>query len=98
MSDIKVGDRVRVVHEYRYDTGSYDGAAGVVEQIDAGDEYPYLVALEDAGRSVWMHAVDRIEEAPSDREALVARAKELLKDTPHTGADVIAMAAFLAGE
>lgn len=98
MSDVKVGDRVRVVHEFAGGGWSgYDGKMGVVLAVDVGDTYPYDVKVDGEECTVWMHEVERLESAPTDRESLVTRAKSLLAGTEHTGADVIAMAAFLAG-
>lgn len=99
MSNIKVGDRVRVVREYSTGESDYDGKHGTVTRLDVGDHYPYYVQCDGQGYSVWMHEVQPLEPATHGaRESLVTRAKELLKDTAHDGADVIAMAAFLAGE
>jgi len=102
MSDIKVGDRVRIVRVYRYSTDSmHVGDTGTVTEVDTDDHsLPYNVRLDGESYALWVHSVELIAPEPpatNDRETLVARAVELLKDTPHTGADVIAMAAFLAG-
>jgi hypothetical protein len=96
MADIKIGDRVRVVRELVAGTGVYDGYTGSVTKVDVGDIYPYLVALDDEKREVWMHDVERVG-SPSDRDALVARAKEHLAGTTHTADDIIRLAEFLAG-
>ncbi|MFG2292007.1 hypothetical protein [Streptomyces sp. NPDC048603] len=75
---------------------------GTVDDVDSGDPVmPYHVKWDDDEYGVWVYAED-IEAVPApstaDRESLVTRAKELLAGTAHTGADVVAMAAFLAGE
>jgi hypothetical protein len=93
MADIMIGDRVEITRYRRYDD-EFVGQTGIVTQVDS-DSTPYLVLTADEGE-IWAEDVRQV--AGSDREALVARALELLKNTPHTGADVIAMAAFLAGE
>lgn len=97
MSDIKVGDRVRVVREYPDEASVYDGKAGTVQAID-GTTYPYNVLVDGEGYPEWMHEVEPLSAPPSptDRESLVTRAKSLLAGTEHTGADVVAMAVFLA--
>ncbi|WP_328967911.1 hypothetical protein [Streptomyces sp. NBC_00239] len=91
MTVIKIGDRVQ---------GPY--VLGVVTDVDPDDSHmPYYVQWDGNDYGLWVRegSVRPIAvAAPSDREALVARAKELLADTHHTGADVVAMAAFLAGE
>ncbi|WP_327712432.1 hypothetical protein OG912_32425 [Streptomyces sp. NBC_00464] len=98
MSDIKVNDRVRVVREYSTSESDYDGKYGTVTRLDVGDHYPYYVQCDGQDYSVWMHEVQPLEPATNgDRESLVFHAKSLLAGTEHTGADVIAMAAFLAG-
>jgi hypothetical protein len=98
MSDIKVGDRVRVVRKYQVGESDYDGQHGTVTRLDVGDHYPYYVQCDGQGFSVWMHEVQPLTPATyGDRESLVTRAKTLLAGTEHTGADVVAMAAFLAG-
>jgi hypothetical protein len=98
MSGIKVGDRVEIV-TYRTWDEEYNGFRGVVHDIDT-DDIPYHVELDGGeGRRVWAVSVALLDgSASSDREALVTRAKELLAGTEHTGADVVAMATFLAGQ
>lgn len=96
MNDIKVGDRVKVTQYRRHDDYG-NGRIGVVLQIDT-DDVPFLVKTEDYGQ-MWASEVCKLDTATgTDREALVTRAKELLAGTPHTVADIIAMASFLAGE
>ncbi|MER6485686.1 hypothetical protein ABT264_19285 [Streptomyces virginiae] len=93
-SSIQVGDRVRVTDA---DPASYVGRVGTVKSVDARDDAPcYLVSFGDGSHGAddgqwWCVNVE-----PAN-ESLVTRAKELLAGTDHTGADVIAMAAFLAG-
>ncbi|WNI28607.1 hypothetical protein [Streptomyces sp. ITFR-6] len=103
MSDITVGDRVRVVREYENTPGRHAGAVGSVVSIDNRDDrFPYEVRTDGGvnGEGLWVHEVellDSVSSAAADRESLVTRAKSLLAGTEHTGADVVAMAAFLAG-
>ncbi|WP_030962622.1 hypothetical protein [Streptomyces sp. NRRL S-378] len=62
------------------------------------DEVPFRV-VDDSGGVTWAEEVEPADRPRgADREALVTRAKELLAGTEHTAADVIAMAAFLAGD
>ncbi|CAM5400668.1 hypothetical protein ACTFBT_00990 [Streptomyces microflavus] len=103
MSDIKVGDRVRVVSEYTDGTGSINGRVGAITRIDSGDVvFPYRVLLDGDSEydATWVYEVRPLEHTPAhaDRESLVTLAKTLLAGTPHTVADIIAMANFLAGE
>ncbi|MCY0926269.1 hypothetical protein OTB20_08620 [Streptomyces sp. H27-H1] len=74
---------------------------GTVMEYDAHDSsLPYYVRWDGDEYAMWMSA-DDVEglSAPqtTSREALATRAKELLAGTAHTGADVVALAAFLAG-
>lgn len=97
MADIKVGDRVEITKDRDW-TSEDVGRQGVVTDADYGDDLPYKVKLDD-GDDVWFMDVRKVERpAPTSREAAVSRAKELLTGTDHTGADVIRMAEFLAGE
>ncbi|WP_405927860.1 hypothetical protein OG554_03435 [Streptomyces griseus] len=100
MSDVKVGDRVRIVAEYRDIPSDLDGKEGVLAKIDQYDTvYPHFVRVDGSEFATWVHRAEAASpRAGTDREALVTRAKELLTGTPHTVADIIAMAAFLAGE
>ncbi|MEO3974421.1 hypothetical protein [Streptomyces sp. CAU 1734] len=99
MSGIKVGDWVRVQREYRHDPGQLDGATGTVVALDPEDSaYPFEVRIHGRPHADWVHSVEHIEpNADTSRETLVTRARELLTGTDHTGADVVAMAHFLAG-
>ncbi|MGP3750840.1 hypothetical protein [Streptomyces sp. IBSNAI001] len=100
MTDIKAGDRVRVVREFRYSPGSYAGSVGVLITTDDEDSsLPYEVRLDGESETAWFHLVE-LETgtaAASDLEALVTRAKELLAGTDHTASDIIRLAEFLAG-
>ncbi|MFD5198857.1 hypothetical protein ACFWM7_01540 [Streptomyces sp. NPDC058375] len=92
---IEIGTRVRFTEDH-----SRAGQVGIVDDVDAfnGNE-PYRVVNNEGEFLAWTGDVEPATSAMvADREALVARAKELLADTPHTVADIIAMAAFLAGE
>ncbi|MFI8084319.1 hypothetical protein ACIF6L_26395 [Kitasatospora sp. NPDC086009] len=62
---IKVGDRVVVVREYPARITRLDGQAGVVESLDPGDRYPYLVAVDGEEYSAWCHSVRR-ETTPAE--------------------------------
>jgi hypothetical protein len=102
MADIKIGDRVRVVRVYPYACDSvYRGYEGIVKGVDPRDtDYPYDVTLDDGDFSIWVHEVESLAPDPvhpSDRDALVARAKEHLAGTEHTADDIIRLAEFLAG-
>ncbi|MFE7397989.1 hypothetical protein [Streptomyces sp. NPDC057557] len=103
MSDIKVGDRVRVIREFQHTAGNnyYSGRTGTVTEVDTCDpSLPYNVRLDEAdGTELWVYSVERIapEPMPMDRDALVARAKEHLAGTTHTADDIIRLAEFLAG-
>jgi ribosomal protein L24 len=99
VGDIKIGDRVRVVRGNREDLSFADGSTGVVDRVDAHDaELPYRVVV-DGGTNLWVHSVEPLSPTPpTDREIYVTRAQELLSGTTHNGADVIALARFLAGE
>ncbi|WP_435613258.1 hypothetical protein [Streptomyces sp. bgisy159] len=95
---VKVGDLVEIV-KYRSYSSEYEGLTGRVTAIDE-DDLPYLVDTNDAGE-VWAVEVRKVSEpAPAcpGREALVSKAKSLLADTPHTAADLLRLAEFLAGE
>ncbi|MEU8840282.1 hypothetical protein AB0D97_14275 [Streptomyces roseus] len=98
MADMKIGARVRIVDSSLWDYNSSRGRVGVVDRIDHEDDEQSWRIVDDAGELIaWAAAVESaITPTPDSREALVTRAKELLADTAHTGADVIAMAAFLA--
>nr|WSW58452.1 hypothetical protein OG513_07585 [Streptomyces sp. NBC_00998] len=111
---VKVGDRVRVVKDDRHNfTGKFIGLVGVIGEVDLSSRLRYLVTFGpgrhgDADGTWYCEDVERVDEPAavdqsspaqvSRLELLVTRAKELLTGTEHTGADVIAMAAFLAGE
>lgn len=95
MSDIKVGDRVRFIEPHRM--AGHEGDVAVVDNLD--DDAPYKVVADDGAFLSWTSRVVPADPEPvTDRESLVWRAKSLLTGTPHNGADIIAMAAFLAGE
>ncbi|MCQ6554741.1 hypothetical protein NPS70_16270 [Streptomyces sp. C10-9-1] len=101
MTDIKPGDRVRIVSEYVTEPGRYAGQYGTVCRVDGDDlTFPYGVLLDGEEGCEWFHSVELVEPGPADltRADLVVKAKELLAGTPHTAADIIAMARFLAGE
>jgi cytosine/adenosine deaminase-related metal-dependent hydrolase len=100
MSEVNVGDRVEIVVYRSYD-GEFNGRIGVVTDVDDLDDgIPFRVRLDDTDdERVWAAEVRLVTPASTaDREALVTRARALLAGTDHTGADVVAMAAFLAGE
>lgn len=93
---IEIGDRVEITKYRDYDDDC-NGWTGIVVQLDT-DSIPYLVRTVEDG-DVWAQEVRKLGvPAATSREALVTRAKELLAGTPHTVADIIAMANFLAGE
>jgi len=59
-----VGDRVRVVAEWSTAPGSRAGQTGVFVREDPSDpELRYLVRFDTDGED-WVHAVERIGEAP----------------------------------
>jgi hypothetical protein len=92
MADIKIGDRVEITRYRSYDD-EFVGKSGIVTQIDS-DSTPYLVLTADEGE-IWAEDVRQV--VGTDRDALVARAKEHLAGTPHTADDIIRLAEFLAG-
>ncbi|KDQ65666.1 hypothetical protein [Streptomyces sp. NTK 937] len=100
MNNINVGDRVRIIREYKHRPGPFVGQVGTLTALDPGDDvFPYCVMLDGDSAATWFHKVEPLNSlSDADRESLVARAKELLADTPHTVADIITMAEFLAGE
>lgn len=99
MTDIRIGDRVRIVSEYRDNPGRHVGRAGVVRYVDDEDsELRYSVLLDGDEDSDWFHAVAIVDAKGADRSAFVTRAKELLSGTPHTVDDIIRVARFLASE
>ncbi|OKI19265.1 hypothetical protein [Streptomyces sp. CB03911] len=66
---IKVGDRVTVIREESDITSALDGRSGVVESLDPGDTYPYLVLVDGEEYSIWCHFVRReIEPTPEPAE------------------------------
>ncbi|MYW28211.1 hypothetical protein [Streptomyces sp. SID2119] len=92
---IEIGTRVRFTRGH-----SRAGQVGIVDDVDAFDDNsPYRVVDDEGEFLGWTGDVEPVTSASSDqhREALVTRAKELLAGTPHTVADIIAMANFLAG-
>jgi hypothetical protein len=108
MADIRVGDRVRVLQADRADDDSYyTGRTGVIQATDFGDaRLPYYVLLDEAEHACWLYSVELVDKpsehvlsagATTDRDALVARAKEHLAGTEHTADDIIRLAEFLAG-
>lgn len=100
MSIIKIGDYVEVTKDRTW-TDEDIGKCGHVTAVDASGEdcLPYELKMDD-GRELWFMDVRTVDPpaTSADREALVTRAKALLAGTDHTGADIVAMAAFLAAE
>ncbi|MEU7243362.1 hypothetical protein [Streptomyces sparsogenes] len=106
---LKVGDRVVIVREWKTGTGTDDGTAGTLVQLDAEDEhFPYCVCPDsDPGRTVWAHEVQRecvaeSAEAPAPsvaptRAALLEEARRLVGPSA-APRDVVEYARFLAGE
>ncbi|MFJ4768508.1 hypothetical protein ACIP88_05225 [Streptomyces uncialis] len=98
---VATGDRVRVVHPERTLRGTYTGALGTVDEIDADDDrLPYRV-ITDGGAAVWCYEVERVGDSPDPhpptRADLVGQAKALLSGVEHAADDVIRLAEFLAG-
>jgi hypothetical protein len=105
-SALKVGDRFRVT-KYRLESAAVEVGEVVTVQSICGSSFQtdgrgregerrWHFGLENIGNG--LERVDAVGVAGIGREALVTRAKALLEGTAHTGADVIAMAAFLEGE
>lgn len=94
MTDIRIGDYVEITEDME---GDLIGQRGVVSRLDAYDRsLPYRVEVPGRESAVWVHAVRKAIDPTPTREAAVTRAKELLSDTAHSGADVIRLAEFLA--
>ncbi|MGW6855851.1 hypothetical protein [Streptomyces xanthophaeus] len=94
MELLSIGTRVRET--------AYHDRQGSIRAVDTSDPLmTYSVKWDGEDSEMWVYTRE-IEAVPdgaaSDRESFVTRAKALLADTDHTGADVVAMAAFLAGD
>jgi hypothetical protein len=97
MGDIKVGDLVEVTDDSE---GDLVGQCGTVVRVDTVDgDLPYRVQVPSRDYAVWVHEVRKVDDTPvADRAALVDKAKEALRGTLHSAADIIDLARFLAGE
>ncbi|WP_326812141.1 hypothetical protein [Streptomyces scopuliridis] len=102
---VRVGDRVEITKYREWGASTFEGRTGRLLEIDS-DSIPYRVQFDDSDDGEWATEVRRIpdvtatspDSAGSKRESFVTHAKRLLDGTTHDGADVVRMAAFLAGE
>ncbi|MET9480988.1 hypothetical protein [Streptomyces sp. NPDC006638] len=108
---VKVGDRLRVTKNRVNAASVRVGMLLTVTRVDSDGGF-YTDDGPSTGRNAWifhpgllgngLEFVDDPDPVPnvpivSVRADYVTQAKALLSDTPHTGADVVAMAAYLAG-
>ncbi|MFJ9213050.1 hypothetical protein [Streptomyces sp. NPDC102264] len=100
---LRVGDRVEIT-KYREWTSELEGKTGTLLEIDT-DCIPYRVQFDNSDDWEWAAEVRRIPDAnttspdpaETQRESFVMDAKRLLDGTTHDGADIVRVAAFLAG-
>lgn len=104
---LKVGDVVRITAEYPDGSGRNNGKVGPLLEVDQDDtDFPYTVDVPEYG-SCGAYSVERVDDTSADtanvstpedpRVALLKRAANLL-DVDASGADIVAVARFLAGE
>ncbi|MFB7823824.1 hypothetical protein [Streptomyces hydrogenans] len=112
MTDIKIGDRVRVVKDDPdYQPGNFVGRLGRVMETDS-DSLPYRVELDDpsdtwADGAWWCEKVELVDEAPTndapaappaDRAFFLRQARELLDGQTWTAYELMALADDLQGK